>query len=250
METGENEYLSWSEAAAASGNYGHPAILKKVREAVLKLLQGSHHYERDGTAFEQRPERYTLRDLIKKVWRPGDIIIDFGGGLGGTYLNNVDILAGDDVKYLVIEQNSFCEEGARLAQKFNLPLTFYPSLAQTSIPKPPKILIFSGVLQYVEHWPEIVQQGLLLKPEQVVVDRTPVTLDRVRFFSCHYSDYYSTPVSYPLQTINEQSLLSEFAGYMLVAEWASDFDPEDGNPKGYHFVRAGISWAVERTTEQ
>jgi putative methyltransferase (TIGR04325 family) len=233
----EIEYPSWSEAAAASGNWGCPAILAKVRAAVLKLLQGSHNYERDGTAFERRPAKYTLREIIKKVWRPGDLIIDFGGGLGGTYLNNADVLEEDDLSYIIIEQNSFCDEGLLIAQEFGLPLTFHTSLAEANIPKHPRILIFSGVLHYIEHWSDIVRQALLLKPEHVIIDRIPIALNRERFFSCHLSDYYQSPVSYPMQTVNEQRLLSEFDGYSLVAEWPSDFDPDDNNPKGYHFVK-------------
>lgn len=243
MKNKNTEHSSWSEAAAL-GSYSSPFILEKVRAAVLKILQGSHSYERDGVAFKQRPVKYTLRDIIKRVWEPGDAIIDFGGGLGGTYLNNMDVFAGDDITYLVIEQDSFREEGVRLAQKFNLPLTYYSSLCHVNLQKPPKMLLLSGVLQYIEHWPEIIQQGLLLQPEHVVVDRTPVTHDQVRFFSCNYLDYYNSPTSYPLQTINEKSLLSEFSHYSLVDDWESDFDPKEGNARGYHFLNTGVSNAV------
>ena len=241
MENGDTEHLSWSEAATASGTYGSPNILQKVRAAVLKLLQGSHIYERDGTTFKQRPVRYTLRDKIKKVWNPGDTIIDFGGGLGGTYLNNIDLFERGGFRYIVIEQEQFCEEGARIAQEFSLPLVYHRSLGQVELKGPPKLLIFSGVLQYIEQWPEIVQQGLLLQPMHVIVDRTPLTYDQVRYFSCKYLDYYGSPASYPLQTVLESRLFSELSDYTILAEWSSDFDPEEGNAKGYHFCHPSVS---------
>lgn len=239
MQKGDIEYKSFSEAAAF-GSENWTVAVEKVSKAVIKLIQGSHSYERDGTAFVHRPPKYTLRDIIKKVWASGETIVDFGGGLGGTYLNNIDILAADDLNYIVIEQEIFCQEGTRLAKKFGLPLTYYSSLDKVDLVKPPKILIFSGVLLYIEHWPGLIRQGLSLQPEHIVIDRTPVTPGQERFFLCDYSDYYGVPTRHPLQTINEQRLISAFSGYSLVAEWLSDFDPEEGNAKGFHFVRSSV----------
>jgi putative methyltransferase (TIGR04325 family) len=240
LNAGDGEYQSWKEAAAASGSYASPVILERVRSAILKLYSGSHVYERDGTAFTKAPADYNLRRILKIVWKPGDTVIDFGGGLGGTYLNNVDVF-GKRVNYIVVEQDSFCIEGNKLARKFGVPLKFNSSFVEADVSKHPKVLLFSGVLQYLEHWQSILQHGLSLKPEHIVIDRTPVTQGQAQYFSTDYSDYYRHPITIPLQTINEQYLLSQFKGYTLVTEWESDFDTqEDGNPKGFHLIRSAI----------
>jgi putative methyltransferase (TIGR04325 family) len=231
------EYESWSKAAAASGTYNSPVIVDKVRDAVLCLIKGTHHYERDGTPFYEGPENYAIRSVIKDVCSPGTTIIDIGGGLGGTFLNNADILTVKGLNYLIVELPLYCKEGSRLAQKYQLPLRFYPSIEQIEVSEPPKLVILSGVLQYIQHWTETVRRALKLDPEQVVVDRIPVSYECIRFYSCAYADYYGVPVSFPLQTILEKHLLAEFHNFALINEWPSEFDPPDGNPRGFHFVR-------------
>jgi len=243
VEAGDTEYPSWSEAAA-SGDSSWEAAVEKVRAAVIKLLQGSHEYERDGIAFGHRPAAYKLRDIIRSVWKPGDTIIDFGGGLGGTYLNNADIFEASVLTYLVIEQDIFCEEGTRLAKKFKLPLTYSSSFAEVHLQNPPRLLIFSGVLNYLQHWSSTVEQSLALQPEHIVVDRTAITPATARFFSVDYSDHYGSQIHVPYQTINENCLVSAFPGYRVVDEWKSEFDPE-ANVKGYHFVRSRSATVVQ-----
>ena len=67
-----------------------------------------------------------------------DTVVDFGGGLGGTYINNRDLLPLP-VNYIVVEQSNFVQAGQTLCRSYHLPITFATCL--NAIPTKPKLLI-------------------------------------------------------------------------------------------------------------
>lgn len=229
-------YASWEEAVKASVGYDSPFVLEKVRDALIKVLDGDYAYERDGVAFARPPEKNTLRRILSEMSVPQTRIVDFGGGLGGTLINNLDILGGLEKSYIVVEQEHFCVAGRDIAEKYDLPLQFAESLDQ--IPADGDrvdVVILSGVLQCIRDWDAIVKKVVALSPTHIIVDRQPLTLGKEKIFVQENEGYYAEKVSYPKWRLNQKCFLTAFEPYEVVKMWKSDFDGPDH--LGFHFVR-------------
>lgn len=219
-------YADWGAAMSSSVGYDSPYALKKVSEAVENVLNGTFSYERDGTTFEEAPKKNKLRSLLGILKASNKVIADFGGGLGGTFINNRDIFNDTKIgNYYIIEQASFCEKGKQLAERYDLPILFESNLQ--SLPAKPDIVIFSGVLQYIENWDEVVSQSLLYSPSYIIIDRQPFTSNENIILVQENNGYYEQKVSYPSWILNKEQFISKFKGYKVIEEWVSDFDPPD-----------------------
>jgi putative methyltransferase (TIGR04325 family) len=152
------------------------------------------------------------------------VIIDFGGGLGGNYLANQSLLDKKNITYIIIEQSSFVNQGKLIANEFNLPIQFIESIWEFPV-KNVKILVCSGVLQYVEDWQNVVSDLLACKPQYILVDRMPLTDSPTSILVQENEGYYNPKVSYPVRILNREEFLREFEGYTIIKEWESDFDP-------------------------
>jgi putative methyltransferase (TIGR04325 family) len=216
-------YDSWASAVKASVGFNSPYVLNKVKGAVIEVLRGAAKYERDGTAFPEMPPNM-LREKINSLLPANGAIVDFGGGLGGTYINNVDIVSNRCDKYIIIEQQNFCIEGALIANNFNLPIKFMTSPADLGEMRI-DMLIMSGVMAYIENWQEIISSLIIKSPEVIIVDRQILSSDTTKIMVQEINNYYEKNVSLPLQVINREYFLHQFPGYVLEEEWLNDFDP-------------------------
>ena len=219
-------YVDWQTAVNSSVGYDSPYALKKVSAAVEKVLNGNCSYERDGITFDTPPKDNKLRSLLGTLHDGNKNIVDFGGGLGGTFINNRDIFNSfQNGEYYVIEQSNFCERGAELSRKYGLPIKFESDL--DSLKATPDILVFSGVLQYIEDWEDVVSRFLLRSPSHIIIDRQPFTSDKNIILVQENDGYYEQKVSFPSWILNKDHFISAFKGYKVIEEWVSDFDPPD-----------------------
>jgi putative methyltransferase (TIGR04325 family) len=217
-------FSSWDEAVNASVGYDSPHILEKVKDAVEYVLLGYGAYERDGCVFRESPKEDQLRSFLKRYTKKDSNIIDFGGGLGGTYINNRDLFdPAWKGKYCIIEQPDFCAYGKELSKKYNLPLIFDSSFSRAKIGA--DIIIFSSVLQYIKDWKAIVGDALSMSPEIIIVDRQPFANDNSGLYVQDNAGFYESPVSYPCWIVNKDYFLEHFTGYHAVEEWDSRCDP-------------------------
>ena len=198
--------------------------MKKVEEAVLKVIAGKAKYERDGTTFRYFPKSDTAKQLLHEILNENSVIIDFGGGLGGNYLANRSELDKKNITYIIIEQSSFVNQGKLLANEFNLPIQFIEGIWESPV-KNIKMLVLSSVLQYVEEWKNVVSDLLACKPQYILIDRMPLTDGPTSIFVQENGDYYNPKVSYPVRILNREEFLREFEGYTIIKKWESDFDP-------------------------
>ena len=219
-------YQSWSLAEQHSVGYDSQVVLDKVTAATVAVLSGQAVYERDGTSFSHSPPTNTLSSILKTICTPNTNIVDFGGGLGGTYINNRSVLSTFGFNsYSVVEQTNFCTIGSQIAADYSLPIRFYNSLE--NINSRPTLIIFSGVLHYVNDWRSIVASAISLRPLYILVDRQPFTKGATNIWVQNNTGYYSRPVTYPSRIINHEEFISQFRGYAIVRDWESDFDPSD-----------------------
>lgn len=223
-------YPTFEAALAHSSGYDSPLILAKVKEAVLDVLEGRAVYERDGTVFQSMPKGLILRELLVKYLGPEAHVVDFGGGLGGTYINHRD-LAEEGQRWSIIEQSNFVKVGQELADDYHLPLKFYCNLSEIDLPI--DILILSSVLSYLPAPYDILKQAFCLAPKYILIDRMAL-IDKGEelWWVQEESAYYGEEISYPNCPLLENKLLAALPGYRLVDRWLNPFDPKQPTHRG------------------
>jgi putative methyltransferase (TIGR04325 family) len=217
-------YRSYGAALADATGYDSPLVTQQVKDATLAVLEGRAAYERDGVAFQDRPD-LAIHGVLGQVLTPSATIADFGGGLGGLYINAPELFP-QGCRRLVIEQASMVAAGQSLASAHGLAIEFFNGSDLRAIPSV-DVLVLSGVLQYLaDPWPLI--DGLLhqLKPASVIVDRTSIKRGPSRWYLQTNPGYYKEPVTYPMQVLERRRLLAAFPGYHPVCQWHNAFDAE------------------------
>jgi putative methyltransferase (TIGR04325 family) len=215
---------SLGKAEQQSTGYNSNVILNKVRDAVVDLLEGNAAYERDGTAFAMRPSINHLRRILKAHLKGSDVVVDFGGGLGGAFINNRDLYKHSN-RYVVVEQSIFAEAGSELSQKYGLQIQFIDNFFH--LPVKPDIIILSAVLQYIPYAEQVLQQTADFMPRLIIIDRTAMAPDNdsPKWWVQHEPTYYQAPVSYPNRPLSLDMMLSRLRQYSVIEEWKNPFDP-------------------------
>lgn len=215
---------SHGKAEQRSTGYNSNVILNKVRDAVVELLEGNAAYERDGTAFAMRPSVNHLRRILKAHLKESDVVVDFGGGLGGAFINNRDLYKHSN-RYIVVEQSIFAEAGRELSQRYGLQIQFIDNFFH--LPVKPDIIILSGVLQYIPYAEQVLQQSADLVPRLIIIDRTAIAPgnDSPKWWIQDEPTYYQVPISYPNRPLPLDVMLSRLKQYSVIEKWKNPFDP-------------------------
>ena len=224
-------YSTWSEAVKDSTGYESKIILEKVSDSTLQVLNGLKAYERDGTSFDNKPEKNTLLEELETTNIYGKVIVDMGGGLGSNYINYSNFFKDNNCIYYVVEQENFIEKGNEISNKYNLNLNFRKDLSE--INENIDIIICSSFLQYIKNWKKIVSEIKEKRPQSIFVDRHPLTNKDSKILVQLNTGYYKKNVTYPLHIVNEEEFTKEFKPYVSLKRWDSDFDPPYF--KGFHF---------------
>jgi putative methyltransferase (TIGR04325 family) len=169
------DFASWEAAARGSRGYDDRAILDRVRRATLEVIAGGAVAERDGYLLSYAEPPLPLITAILRVALdvPGPTtIVDFGGGLGGTYRQCRRLLgAARELIWIVVEQEAFAECGR--AEFQTEALRFYKDLEQACSEVRPHVVLFSGVLQYLPQPSSVLARAVAAQPDYLVIDRTP-----------------------------------------------------------------------------
>jgi len=229
-------YSTFQEANSLCDGYGASAILDIVFKGVIDVLEGRGQYERDGVVFMQRPKKSKVREFLITL-QEGSKVIDFGGGLGGTYINNRDIIP-QRVEFIVVEQAGFSNIGSRIAADYSLPIVFTQDI--DALPYNADMMILSSVLPYLEEPYILLDRLLRLRPQRLVIDRTALKGQKYLDYDWYLQDCSvsnSFPCSVPIQPILMKSLLAktEEHGYELLERWYNDFDARDPEHVGLLF---------------
>ena len=207
-------YTTWSEAVKNSTGYDSKIIIEKVSESTLKVINGVKAYERDGTLFDNKPEKNMLLEQLAKTNIYGKVIVDMGGGLGSNYINYSNFFRDNNCIYYVVEQENFIEKGNEIAKEYNLNLNFRKELSE--IDENIDIVICSSFLQYIENWKTIVSEIKAKKPQNIFVDRHPLTNKDSEILVQLNTGYYKKKVTYPLHLVNEEEFIKEFKPYVMI----------------------------------
>ncbi len=151
-------------------------------------------------------------------------VLDFGGALGSTYMQHRKLLSKLDVcTWSVVEQPHVVKCGE--AEFKNEALDFFNDIGQCFQSHPINVVLFSSVLQYLEHPIEIIDQVLGLDPMAVIIDRTPVakTGERITIQHVPKSIY---PATYPCRFLDKSQLHDSLGKGRALTPWFnSPIDP-------------------------
>lgn len=170
---------TWAAAKAASSGYDDVTIFERVAASTRAHEDRPEHVsERDGVALaDQQLPFPLLACLLRAAAAKGDStlsVIDFGGSLGSTYRQCAPFLSClKPITWSVIEQPHFVAGGRQSFQTGNL--RFFESMSEAAALAPPDVILFSSVLQYLDHPSAVIAEALTIAPRMIIVDRTPVS---------------------------------------------------------------------------
>jgi len=173
--TFSGSYPSWDDAAKACDGYSDATIVNQVLDAARRVQKGEAAYERDGMTFDEPeypwPVVAAILDASQRLGKPVTVV-DFGGSLGSTYFQTRALLGRSVVaRWCVVEQPGFVEAGQR--EFSDGILSFHDRLDDPAIPSPVDVLLLSAVMHYLPNPHEWLDRFVGMRPEQIVVDRTP-----------------------------------------------------------------------------
>lgn len=167
-------YPCWEEAMKESSGYECEFILKKVKEAMLKVKSGEAAYERDSVLFDDIQYSWPLLAAVMWIGARSCAklnIIDFGGSLGSSYFQNkkfLDALPG--VRWNIVEQENFVRVGKEHFEDEGL--RFYSSIDDCLKETSPNTVLLSGVIQYLKEPYELLEKIRSIGFEFIFFDRT------------------------------------------------------------------------------
>lgn len=159
------DYKQWKDALVDSGGYDDDVILDKVKSASLKVASGDAVYERDSSLFYKEDYNWPLVGILSYIrsHKSHDIdVIDFGGSLGSTFVQNKKMLRFVN-SWTVVEQKKFADTGRNFFESEKL--KFKDSLDQCR----GDAILLSAVLQYLDKPYELLAS---LDYEYIIIDRT------------------------------------------------------------------------------
>ncbi len=158
-------------------------------------------------------------------------MLDFGGSLGSTYYQNKKFLDKlDYVSWAIVEQKHFVDIGKKEFEDDRL--KFFYNVDECMEKEKSNILLFSGVLQYIEKPYKLLDNILKNDFEYILIDRTSFskTTEKIKMQVVPPSIYEA---SYPCWFFSELKFVKYFAnaGYNVIEK----FDTSDGKTKEYEF---------------
>ena len=226
-------YPSYAMALADATGYNSISIAAQVESAVRALVHGEIAYERDGVGFQHIPEGLIIRQLLASHLKPHDVVVDFGGGLGGTFLNHADLFPSG-CHQIVVEQPLFVERGRTLSSSLALNVHFQNCLEGI---EGADVILASSVLQYLGNYVDVLRAMVALRPRLIILDRTAFA-SKEHWYVQICPGYGEGDAQIPIRPIQRAKLLDILSGYRLQQQWTNPFDP--GSPE-----HAGLLFELE-----
>jgi putative methyltransferase (TIGR04325 family) len=200
------------------------------------VKNGYGAYERDSVVFDTIQYSWPL--LAGLLWTAAATkgrlhVLDFGGSLGSTYLQNRKFLSSlDDLIWSVVEQREFVDAGK--AHMEDGKLKFYTNLDTCVRETHPNVFVFSCVLQYLKSPYDWVESTVAYGPQTILVDNMAFTDGKQRL-TVQRVPPQIYPASYPCWILNREQFMKAFRpAYDLVEHFESPLAIRlDGNTVPY-----------------
>lgn len=178
-------------------------------------------WDNDGSAaiFDGRlpdqPSVYPVLFWLERLLRPGDRLLDFGGGIGITFRQHRARAAlPDGARWTVVEVPAIAARGTALAaEQGEAALDFVTSPAAAA---GCDILLSAGALQYTDRPTARLLDGLPEKPRHILLNKLPLTAGPEFWTLQNFG-----PAVSPYHVYNREELLGTLGrlGYHLADRW-------------------------------
>jgi putative methyltransferase (TIGR04325 family) len=232
----EGPYPSWDAAASLADGWDAQVIIDRTLDAALKVQKGASAFEMDGVARDRiiySPAILAFLLLVCSKQKHSLNIIDFGGGLGSNYFQNIKLLrhlSTTSIFWGVVEQKAFAKLG--LEQFQTEQLKFFSSI-DDALSSPPKCdaVIFTGSLQNIAQPYALLDKVINANIDIIAMDRMLVSSAASDAVFVQHPDpkiYYSA--TYPVWCFSKDRFVAHLntKGYNLVEDFpAHPDDPFD-----------------------
>lgn len=215
-------YASYADAMARCGGYSDPTILQKWLAAAREVHARRAVWERDAVILPQVEFSWPiLAELLRLQAENGSLtVLDFGGGLGSSYLQFKEFSSKPaSLKWLIIEQEHIAEAGQR---EFATTELQFVSAIPSALTCRSTVALLSSVLQYLPDADTVTGAIKRLAPESIVIDRTPIGPEG--FYTVQRVPASIYAASYPLRVFSRIEFDSLFCDWKLVADFPSYCD--------------------------
>jgi putative methyltransferase (TIGR04325 family) len=200
-----------------------------VRDAAVKVKEGTAAYERDGVLFDEISYTWPVLACLENAALVNNSqlhLIDLGGSLGTSYYQNKAFLQSvQSLKWFVVEQANYIDVGKKEFE--NNQLQFSYSIDEVLGREKINCLLVSGSIQYFEKPKEWFEKLKGYNFESIVFDRTCFIEGKTRLTVQHVPKTIY-PASLPCWFFNETEFINSFSDkYELVA----DFESVDENSR-------------------
>ena len=196
----KGDYESFEAANKIASGYDEQSILEKIKETTRKVVNGEVTYERDGIVYDKPKMNFSMLATLLTVAAENNCnltVLDFGGSLGTTYNHKKNYLQSvHNLNWCIVEQPNYVDAGRKEFEHERL--HFYYSLEECLQHHKPDIIIFSGVIQYIEKTYELLDKIVLSGVKYLYIDYIAFNdEDRDRIAIQHVPPvYYGSPASY------------------------------------------------------
>lgn len=213
----EGIYQDIREVKAVGNGFNSDTWVDQSKAKVEKYLASLN----EDNPIPTVPLRPTLlpivATMVKKNQKGNQKIIDFGGGLGFSYLSFIEsCVRAKDYEYHIIESEEVCKAGEELFSTHSN-LFFYPDIQDLSFEKA-DIIYMNSVLQYIADWKSLLSHLLGLKPGLFLLD--DVSAGDIPTFAT-VQNYYVSKL--PCWFFNVNEIITLFESYDYTLDYKSTF---------------------------
>jgi putative methyltransferase (TIGR04325 family) len=221
-------FPDWEAARSNAGRYSDEAITERmVAAAQAAFASKGTKFERDGAVFDQPVTPYHLAACLLRIAMANDgrlAIADFGGGLGSSFFQCRQFLSClNELQWYVVEQPALVRRGRELFEGEEL--HFRDTLLDISAAAQPQVVLFSGVLQYLDDPYGVLAEAVALNPRAIIVDRNPESDNLEDAFSVQALPRYLGSRRIPCRVFGARSIESALPGYSRAFDF-STIDPD------------------------
>lgn len=168
------DYPDWQSALTDSAGYDQESIADRVLAATLAVKNGEGAFEQDAVVYPEMEYDWPFASalMIIAAGSGGRLnLVDFGGGLGGTYSHYrafFDELSS--VTWSVVEQDTYVALGREHLEDDTL--RFFDDLDACLAVQAPNAIVLGSVLAYLESPEDLLAKIAASDLEYVLIDRT------------------------------------------------------------------------------
>lgn len=242
-KTWTGNFKSWSDAKKSATGYEQDLIIKTIDNSISRVYSGEFPYERDSVLFDEIQYSWSLLSgLMLAAATEGSInVLDFGGSLGSTYLQNIKFLSKINFKWNIVEQSKMVELGKKKYSNSNL--KFYSTIESCMDEQKINTLLISSTLQYIEEPISFLNKIVNFNFKYIILDRISIIEQDSNRLTIQRVPNSIYKASYPCWFFNENIILNILSDkYNLVESFISYIPNEtyiDGKlrsiDKGYIF---------------